>query len=146
MPSRRYKEGRSRLEAAGKWRVTPRSAWEYLKFKREMEICAANTLSHHAKALQSWYIAYRGRKSNAPPVGFRKLNTIEKWMAEEKVKDKKRDQKKDPHRKVHIPWSKEEWTSLNNAMWDFQCKDPKALNDVWEQNQQLQLRQDLVFM
>ena len=36
--------------------------------------------------------------------------------------------------------------NLNSVMWDFQCKNDKALNDVWEQNQQLQLTQYWVFM
>ena len=52
----------------------------------------------------------------------------------------------DPHRKVKVPYTMAEWTNLNTTMWEFQMRNPKALKDVWEQNQQVQLRQDWVFM
>ena len=85
MPSRRKQEEKAQVEAVGNWKITPRSAFEYLKYKRFKHLYAANTLNHHAKALSSRYKHYAGPNLDAPPIGWRKLAQIKTWMTEQKV-------------------------------------------------------------
>ena len=53
MPCRHKKEERAQVDAVGKWKITPKSAFEYLKYKRDKHLYAANTIGHHAKAFKA---------------------------------------------------------------------------------------------